>query len=130
VTHWISKQVAPVLWTITLIVLATASLVAAANVVREDGNVYIVDQTGERWDVTQAESRGFDPRGFQYGIGKNAIPPLDDSQLRESGDGMPSRVRVIAVGEGDEARAYSVPRLTRHEIVNAQVGEDPVAVGY
>jgi hypothetical protein len=114
----------------TAAMLAAASATAAANVVREGGKAYIVDRTGERWDVTQAESLGFDPSGFQYGIGKNAIPPLDDSQLREGGDGIPTRVRVIAVGEDDQARAYSVGRLTRHEIVNARLGEDPVAVAY
>lgn len=37
----------------------------AGAAVRENGKTYIVDQRGERWDVTQAESLGFDPEGFQ-----------------------------------------------------------------
>lgn len=102
----------------------------SAGVIREEGKVYIVDQRGERWDVTQAESLGFQPQRFQYGIGRNAIPPLDDSGLREDVSHVPDRLRVIGIGEAKDARAYSVRKLTRHEILNGQVGGTPVAVGY
>jgi hypothetical protein len=102
----------------------------AAPVAKEYGKVYIVDQRGERWDVTQAESLGFDPRGFQYGIGRNAFTPLDDSRIREEDRNMPGHTRVIGVREGSSPRAYSVPTLRSHEVANSNLGGKPIAVGY
>ena len=101
----------------------------AASVVREQGKVYIVDQTGARWDVTQAETIGFKPEKFQYGMGRNYFTPLDDSNLSDKPDEN-SKLRVIGIAEGSEAKAYSVPKLSRHEIANSRIGSKPVAVGY
>ncbi|MBW2194925.1 MAG: hypothetical protein JRF37_04945, partial [Deltaproteobacteria bacterium] len=56
---------------------------AFSSVLREADKIYIVDQTGERWDVTQAKSIGFDPHRFQYGIGREAFTPLDESYLSD-----------------------------------------------
>jgi hypothetical protein len=102
----------------------------AATVIKENGKTWIVDQGGERWDVTQAESLGFDPRGFQYGIGRNAFTPLDDSRVRKEDDGTPGATRVIGVREGPSHRAYSVPSLGSHEVANSNLGGKPIAVGY
>jgi len=52
---------------------------AAADAIEDNGRTYLVDQTGERWDITQARSIGFEPRHFQFGIGRNAFRPLDES---------------------------------------------------
>jgi len=116
-----------------LFVLA-ASLVwgdaLAATVFREEGKTYIVDQRGEWWDVTQAESLGFSPEGFQYGIGRHAFTPLTDSHVRKEGKRLPGRLRVIGVARGEEQRAYSVSRLTRHEIINSTLGGKQIAVAY
>jgi hypothetical protein len=101
-----------------------------ANVVREGGKSYIVDQTGVRWDVTEAESLGFKPERFQYGMGKGAFIPLDGSLLKESGQGVSQDLRVIGVEEGPDAQAYSVSLLTRHEVSNSTLGNKPIAVGY
>ncbi len=57
---------------------------AYSYVTRVKNKTYIVDQTGEKWDVSQAESIGFDPQLFQYGIGKNAFTTLDDSHLKDN----------------------------------------------
>ncbi len=102
---------------------------SAAFVEREKGKVYIVDQTGERWDVTQAESIGYKPEKFQYGMGRNFFTALDDSSLSDKPDAN-SRLRVIGIAEGSEAKAYSVPKLSRHEVANSKIGGKPVAVGY
>lgn len=102
----------------------------AAPVVREGGKTYIVDQRGERWDVTRAQTLGFDPKGFQYGIGRNAFTPLTDSLVRKEGKDVSGRMRVIGVTEGEETRAYSVPRLSRHEIANSILGGKRIAVAY
>ena len=61
------------------VVLIFVSISSAAFVLRKGEKTFIEDQTGERWDVTQAKSIGFKPEGFQYGIGKTAFTPLDDS---------------------------------------------------
>jgi len=99
-------------------------------VVREGGKVFIVDQLGERWDVTQAESIGFKPGKFQYGIGRNTFITLDDSLLTGPGSSLRGGTRVIGISEGTEAKAYSVSKLRRHEISNSELSGKPVAVGY
>ena len=37
-----------------------------ASVTREKNKTFIIDQTGEKWDVIQAASIGFDPYHFQF----------------------------------------------------------------
>ena len=104
--------------------------IVSSYVTKEGGKTYIVDQRGEKWDVTRAESIGFKPEGFQYGIGRDAFTPLDDSHLTDDTGSIPNNVRVIGVAEGSEAKAYSVPRLKWHEIANSNLGSEPIAVGY
>lgn len=53
----------------------------AARVVRHADSVYIQDRTGQRWEVSQAQTLGFKPNKFQYGIGKNAFKPLQDKDF-------------------------------------------------
>lgn len=112
-----------ILWFLT-------SGIVSSYVTREDGKAYIVDQKGEKWDVSQAESIGFRPEDFQFGIGRDAFKPLDDSSLTNDTESVPEDLRVIGVGEGSEAKAYSVPRLKWHEIANSNLGSGPIAVGY
>ena len=103
---------------------------AFSSVVREADKIYIVDRTGERWDVTQAKSIGFDPHRFQYGIGREAFTPLDESYLNDDTFFVSRGLRVIGVTVGTEAHAYSVPKLRRHEIANTTIDSKPIAVGY
>ena len=101
-----------------------------ADVIRQDDRVFIVDRTGERWDVTQAVSIGFDPHGFQFGIGRNAIRPLDESHLRDNPLVLDPGERVIGVENDNEAHAYVIRKLTRHEIANTRIGDKPIAAAY
>ncbi len=101
-----------------------------AKVIRKEGKTYIVDRTGDQWDITQAVSIGFRPSGFQFGIGKNAFNPLDDTHLSENRRGVPDHTRVIGVEDGESGKAYSVSRLSRHEVSNSTAEGKPVAVGY
>jgi Protein of unknown function (DUF3179) len=41
---------------------------------------------------------------------------------------VPDRMPVIGVAEGSEAKAYPIPRLSRVEIVNDQIGGRAIAV--
>ena len=101
-----------------------------SRAIEENGKSYIVDLHGERWDVTQAKSLGFDPERFRHGIGRNAFSPLDDSHLKENSPDLSKNTRVIGISDGKEARAYSVPRLYRHEIANSSIGDQPIAAAY
>jgi hypothetical protein len=103
---------------------------AFSNIEREGGKTYIVDRTGHKWDVTQAESIGFKPERFQFGLGKSAFTPLDDTYLTDDGSGISEKLRVIGVEDGARSQAYSVSRLSSHEISNSTLGDKPVAVGY
>jgi hypothetical protein len=110
---------------------AIGSLAGAFSKVIHDGDsTYIVDRHGERWDVTQARSIGFMPERFQHGIGRNAFTPLDDSSLKDQNRKVSKSLRVIGISDGKEARAYSVPRLYRHEVANSSIGDKQIAAAY
>jgi hypothetical protein len=117
-----------------LVILTAAGLVLSgftfSRAIEENGKSYIVDLHGERWDVTQAKSIGFDPERFRHGIGRNAFTPLDDTHLKNHSREVSNRTRVIGISDGKEARAYSVPRLYRHEIANSHIGDQPIAAAY
>jgi hypothetical protein len=114
---------------IALIFFMTAGA-ADGFVIRKGKNTYIKDQHGELWDVTQAKSIGFKPEYFQFGIGRNAFTPLDDSNLSDEVSSVYRNPRVIGITDGTEARAYSVPKLRYHEIANTRIGTNPVVAGY
>ena len=101
-----------------------------SRAIEENGKSFIVDLLGERWDVTQAKSLGFDPERFRHGIGRNAFSPLDDSHLKEKSPSLSKNTRIIGISDGKEARAYSVPRLYRHEVANSRIGDRPIAAAY
>ncbi len=122
------KQFLPIISLSVIFIFASVS--SAVYVLRKGGKIYIEDQTGEQWDVTQANSLGFKPEWFQYGIGKNAFTSLDDSHLKNGNSSGLKNPRVIGIAEGSEARAYSVPKLRYHEIANTRIGEKQIAVGY
>ena len=68
----------PFMFTVVVfgVALIFLSITSAAFVLGKGGQAYIEDQQGERWDVTQANTLGFRPELFQYGIGRNAFTPL------------------------------------------------------
>jgi len=99
-------------------------------VIRQGGRVYIVDATGQRWEVSQAESLGLPPRHFGHGLGRDAFTPLDDSALSPDASSIKDGTRVIGISAGDEAKAFPVDRLKKHEVANSTLGGRPVAVGY
>ena len=112
------------------LILGIALSQAFSKVIEEKGKTYIVDWHGERWDVTQALSIGFEPRRFQHGIGRNAFTPLDDSQFSRDNAGVRRNERVIGIAEGERANAYAVSKLWRHEVANSFIGDRPIAAAY
>jgi hypothetical protein len=102
----------------------------AALVISEGDKIYIEDQRGERWDVTQARTFGFIPQRFQYGIGKNAFSPLQDDDLQDDKIPASSDTRVIGISINDKAHAYTVNRLKYHEIANTTLAGQAIVAGY
>lgn len=103
---------------------------SGAFVERKNGRVYIIDRTGERWDVTQAESVGFQAGGFEFGIGKHAFTPLDDADVKPKPSSAFRNPRVIGVTSPSDTHAYSVKKLRHHEIANTFLGDVPITAGY
>ena len=106
----------------------TAGCVASAG--DESSKTYITDRRGERWDITQAVSIGFKPENFQFGLGRDAIRPLDNTVLKNDTSKAPSDLRIIGIAGDADAQAYSIPKLTGHEIANTTLGSEPIAAAY
>ena len=101
-----------------------------ALVVGKGNKVFLEDQTGYRWDITQARSIGFDPHDFQYGMGKNAFKPLDDTSFKDDVASPLRNPRVIGVTAGSQSKAYSIEKLRVNEIANSSIDGEPVAAAY
>ncbi len=105
------------------------------NVIRENGQVVIVDRTGKRWDVTHAETQyGMKAEDFQFGLGPEAIRPILNPEFLLPGDpGYPDRsgqFLVIGTDLNNDPRAYPIDVLTRHEVIDEVFGNAHVAVAY
>ena len=62
---------------------------------------------------------------------RDAIPSIDDpSFVRATEVSLPSSLPIIGVAVGGDARAYPLPVLAGHEVVNDFVGGQPLAVTY
>ena len=103
---------------------------AAARVVKEGTKTYLVDRTGERWDISQAVSIGFDPQYFEFGIGRHAFQTLDNRHWQSETEHAAPGMRVIGVAGNQEAHAYSVRKLRYHETANTQLGSQAIVAGY
>lgn len=122
---------------IPLLFLACASVPPAgeAHLEARERRIVITDRRGERWDISHAiEHYGLSRYGFEFGIGRNAIPPLDNPAMSEKGDGdYPSAValhEIICFSGAGEARGYPIQPLNRHEVVNESIGPIQMAVAY
>jgi hypothetical protein len=98
--------------------------------VKEGAKTFIVDQTGERWDITQAVSIGFKPRYFEFGIGRNAFTPLNDKNWKDTPTDPYDRMRVIGITGNGDAHAYAIRKLWSHETANTYLGSEPIVAGY
>ena len=64
-------------------------------------------------------------------LGYDAIPAILDPEIvsvEEAAERMAPSEQVIGLSINGDHRAYSIPMLSRHEIVNDTVGGKPVAV--
>lgn len=101
----------------------------------DTSKIFIVDQTGKKWDVTHAvEKYHFVPEQFQFGLGPDAIPPILHPKFLRPGDvGYPdpfSPFLTIIYQIGDDVRAYPLFVMRYFEVANESIGGSKVAVGY
>ena len=72
------------------------------------------------------------PDKFQYGLGPNAIPPINNPKFLSPGDkDYPSdnaTFLVLGITIEGESRTYPMSVLGQHEVVNDWFGNTPVAV--
>ena len=109
--------------------------VTQPNVEEGDGRFIIVDRTGKRWDVSHAfQKYQMNPNEFQFGVGPNAIRPILSPRHFEPGQsGYPadhSTFLILGTTLEDETRAYSIDKLSFHEIADEKFGDVHVAVAY
>jgi len=104
---------------------------SGAFVVTDGSKTYIVDRQGERWEVTEAKERGFQPFYFSYGLGRHAFTPLSDDYLIQDQDALSQGSRVIGVEDEESGgKAFSINRLKNHEVVNSWQNGRQVTVAY
>jgi len=105
-------------------------------IVEEDGRTLLwanEDESGTRewFDMTDSD---IDPATFQYGIGKDEIPSIDDPVFASFDDprvaarGLARDTPVLGIVIAGEARAYPVSVMSMHEVVNDEFGGEPYAV--
>ena len=105
------------------------------DIIREDGKVFIVDETGKRWEVTHAEKEyGLKAENFQFGLGPNAIPPIRNPKFYSPGD--PSypvsteTFLVLGTMINGESRAYPIGVMSAHEVAIESFDSTHVTVAY
>ena len=70
---------------------------------------------------------------FSGGVGRDGIPPIDNplfESVAEASEWLAPLEPVIALEVDGVAKAYPLQILTRHEIVNDQIGDTPVTVTF
>jgi hypothetical protein len=97
--------------------------------------ILLTDRTGKQWDITHAvKVYGMQPENFQFGLGPNAIRPINDPAMVSAGQpGYPddgAAIDVIGTSINGDARAYPVQALAGHEVANDAAGGVPIAVIY
>ena len=113
----------------------TSSGPSRATLNEEDEKIFIVDRTGKKWDVTHAkENYDMEPSEFQFGLGPNAITPIQNAKMLSLGEeGYPhdsERFLILGTTLNGDTRAYPISELTRHEIADEKIGLVYVAVAY
>ena len=127
------------LFIVTIVVSCTETaenvIVSTPQDTTVDKVVVITDRTGRKWDISYAFNHyKMDPSQFYYGLGPNAITPIQNPKFFNSGDqGRPTNTNnnvVIGVNFRGEQRAYPLYVSKSHEIVNDDFSGVPVTIVY
>ncbi len=82
------------------------------------------------FDITNSELKD---EQFHYGIGREAFPALLEpafTSVQEADTRWHDTTRFLVAYAGEEVKAYSVPDLTRHEVVNDMLNGKPIMAAY
>jgi hypothetical protein len=86
----------------------------------------LVDINGETWDVTYGrDAYGMTESGYAFGIGRDAFIPINDPIfLSPEDEGYPDKndpTLVLGFTYQGVSRAYALPILISHEVVNDRI---------
>jgi len=100
-----------------------------------DDPPFDVTQLARVWDKTDfcTYQEGVYDEIISGGVPRDGIPPIDNPEfisIAEASDELAAQSPVIAVEVDGIARAYPLEIMIRHEIVNDQIGDVPVAVTF
>ena len=106
-----------------------------ATVEERDGRLIIIDLTKKKWDVTHAKEKyGMEPAKFQFGLGPNAIRPIQNPVMVSGAEkGYPDDSEtflILGTTIRDETRAYPLSVMGWHEIANEDFRGAHVAAAY
>lgn len=95
----------------------------------------LVDINGETWDVTFGrDAYGMTENGYAFGIGRNAFIPINDPVfLSPADEGYPDDddpTPIIGFIHRGVSRAYALPILISHEVVNDRIGNTHFSATY
>ena len=79
-----------------------------SQVTRDGKNTYLVDRQGQKWNISQAVSIGFEPERFEFGLGRHAFSPLDDTLLVKPEGMTADSTRILGVSDSAESKAFSL----------------------
>lgn len=93
------------------------------EVIEENGKIYIVDITGQRWDVTHAKEKyGFEPSKFQFGLGITGVPAINNPIMidPEDEDYPNDNDDFLILGSvlNGQTKAYPLSRMSQNEVAN------------
>jgi hypothetical protein len=114
---------------------STDIVLPSAEVETEDDKIFIIDEEGKRWEVTDAVRQyGFQADQFQFGLGGFAIRPINNPRyLAPEDPGYPSPNSsqiVIGTKNGTTPMAYPTSIMKTSEMVNEVFLDGPVAIAY
>lgn len=84
----------------------------------------------EHFDISNLELK---EEQFHYGMGREVFPALLEPEyitMKEADEVWKKDDRFLVVQSGDEAKAYSIKDLTRHEVVNDEINGTPIFAAY
>jgi hypothetical protein len=117
----------------------TATTNSGRPIIEEDGKTLLWAGKDRRtmldkwWDMTDSL---INPEDLDHGLGADQIASIDEPIFAERDDprwherANSDHMMVIGVEIDGEPRAYPVPLLSRHELVNDSYGDTHLAVAY
>lgn len=117
---------------IGILLLHTLVATAADRVTERDGKRWLFggNEPGQDFDITEFR---LNPDQLKYGLGREHFHALVAPEFGKPGDprvAVDDRTRVLGIVIREEARAYPIHLLRRHEVVNDTVGGRPIFAAY